>query len=90
LYEGSAEHYLVGRMPHPPEIADALRDALGLDGQGEYLLEWADGQGLTWDKTDEPDGEHWVCRLEVYNDDPREQPDWSQWTSDLVFKLSDQ
>ncbi len=37
LYEGSADHYPVGRMPYPPEIADALRDALGLDGQGEYL-----------------------------------------------------
>ena len=33
LYEGSAEHYLVGRLPYPPEIADALRDALGLDGR---------------------------------------------------------
>ena len=37
LYEGSAEHYLAGRLPYPPEIADALRDALGLDRSGDYL-----------------------------------------------------
>ena len=37
LYEGSAEYYAVGRMPYPQAIADAMRDALGLDGTGSYL-----------------------------------------------------
>ena len=37
LYAGSAEHYPVGRMPYPPELADALRDALGLAGRGRLL-----------------------------------------------------
>jgi SAM-dependent methyltransferase len=37
LYEGSAEYYAIGRMPYPQGIADALRDALGLDGTGSYL-----------------------------------------------------
>ena len=37
LYQGSAEHYLLGRMPYPAAIADVLREALGLDGRGEYL-----------------------------------------------------
>lgn len=69
----------VSHRGHPDELVDVTGS----------LLDWAAGQGLTWDKTDEPDGEHWVCRLEIYNDDPREQPDWSQWTTDLVFKLSD-
>ena len=32
LYEGSAPHYAVGRMAYPAALADALRDALGLDG----------------------------------------------------------
>jgi SAM-dependent methyltransferase len=37
LFEGTAAHYPVGRMPYPPELADALRDALGLDGTGRLL-----------------------------------------------------
>lgn len=37
LFAGTAAHYLVGRMPYPRELADALRDALGLDGTGRLL-----------------------------------------------------
>lgn len=37
LYEGSAEYYAAGRMPYPQAIADAIRDALSLDGTGSYL-----------------------------------------------------
>jgi SAM-dependent methyltransferase len=37
LYRGSAAHYRVGRMPYPAELADVVRDALGLDGRGRLL-----------------------------------------------------
>ena len=37
LYAGSAEYYARGRMPYPPALAAALRDALGLDGNGRLL-----------------------------------------------------
>jgi len=37
LYAASATHYRIGRMPYPPELAEALRDALGLDGTGRLL-----------------------------------------------------
>lgn len=37
LYAGSAAYYLRGRMPYPPELADALRNELGLDGTGRLL-----------------------------------------------------
>lgn len=37
LYAGSATHYASGRMPYPPELAGAVRDALGLDGGGRLL-----------------------------------------------------
>jgi SAM-dependent methyltransferase len=37
LYAGSAPYYVRGRMPYPPELADALRDELGLDGTGRLL-----------------------------------------------------
>jgi SAM-dependent methyltransferase len=37
LYAGSAGYYSVGRMPYPPQIAETLRDELGLDGRGRLL-----------------------------------------------------
>jgi SAM-dependent methyltransferase len=37
LYAGSAAYYARGRMPYPPELADALRDELALDGTGRLL-----------------------------------------------------
>jgi SAM-dependent methyltransferase len=37
LYRGSAGYYAVGRMPYPDAVADALREAVGLDGRGSLL-----------------------------------------------------
>jgi SAM-dependent methyltransferase len=37
LYAGSAPHYVTGRVPYPAELADAIRDELGLDGAGRLL-----------------------------------------------------
>jgi SAM-dependent methyltransferase len=37
LYAGSAPYYARGRLPYPPELADALRDELELDGTGRLL-----------------------------------------------------
>ncbi|MEV4824822.1 class I SAM-dependent methyltransferase [Micromonospora sp. NPDC049274] len=37
LFAGSARHYSVGRLPYPPELADAIRTALDLDGTGRLL-----------------------------------------------------
>ena len=37
LFSGSAPYYSHGRMPYPPELATALRDALSLDGRGRLL-----------------------------------------------------
>ncbi|GAA3381831.1 class I SAM-dependent methyltransferase [Cryptosporangium minutisporangium] len=37
LYAGSAPHYVVGRMPYPPGLAEVIGEALGLDGTGRLL-----------------------------------------------------
>ncbi|MDG4786198.1 class I SAM-dependent methyltransferase [Micromonospora sp. WMMD1102] len=37
LYAGSADHYAVGRMPYPAEVADTLAAELRLDGRGRLL-----------------------------------------------------
>ncbi|RRS00472.1 class I SAM-dependent methyltransferase [Glycomyces terrestris] len=37
LFAGAAVHYGLGRVPYPADLADAVRDALGLDGAGRLL-----------------------------------------------------
>jgi SAM-dependent methyltransferase len=37
LYAGAARYYAAGRMPYPADIADCLREELGLDGTGNLL-----------------------------------------------------
>jgi SAM-dependent methyltransferase len=37
LYAGSADHYRIGRLPYPQRLAAALREQLGLDGEGRLL-----------------------------------------------------
>lgn len=59
----------------------------GLLGATAALLEWADAQGLVWDKTDVDGAEHWACRLENYLSDPSEEPDMNEWRTELAFKL---
>ena len=59
----------------------------GLIGAVDNLLQWADSQGLEWDKSSADDGEHWRCRLEIYLTDPGEQPDATKWETQLAFRL---
>lgn len=64
----------------------------GLVNATQELLDWAAGQGLTWDVSpDEADeaGERWGCRLEIYLTDPTEEPDMNKWETRLAFRLAD-
>jgi SAM-dependent methyltransferase len=37
LYAGAAPYYAMGRLPYPPEVAQAMRAELHLDGRGRLL-----------------------------------------------------
>jgi hypothetical protein len=52
------------------------------------LLDWAAEQGLTFDMTPGDDGDRWASRLENYLTDPSQEPDMSQWVTELAFKLA--
>jgi effector-binding domain-containing protein len=65
---------------HPSEL-------YGITGT---LLDWAAGQGLTWDMSPGEEGERWGARLETYLTDPSEEPDMSKWVTELAFRLADQ
>jgi effector-binding domain-containing protein len=53
------------------------------------LLAWAEACGLAWDVSQTDAGERWGCRLESYLTNPAEQPDTSQWQTELAFRLAD-
>jgi effector-binding domain-containing protein len=53
------------------------------------LLAWADARGLAFDVSRTDAGEKWGCRLEFYLTDPAQQPDLSQWQTQLAFRLAD-
>ena len=64
---------------HPNELVGATKT----------LLDWAAGQGLTWDMSPGPDGERWGSRLEILLTDPAEEPDMNKWVTQLAFRLAD-
>ena len=64
---------------HPSELA----------GVTQTLLDWAAGEGLTWDMSPGEDGERWGSRLEIYLTDPSVEPDMSKWVTELAFRLAD-
>src|SRR6476661_445003 len=37
LFAGAAPHYVRGRLPYAPRLAEVLADTLGLDGRGRLL-----------------------------------------------------
>jgi effector-binding domain-containing protein len=63
---------------HPDRLIGTIR----------ALRQWADEQGLPFAMTNEPDGEHWRCRLEIYKTNPAEQPDMNTWETELQFLLA--
>ena len=69
----------VTHVGHPSELMEVTK----------ALLDWAAGQGLTWDMSPEADGDRWGSRLEMLLTDPAEEPDMSKWVTQLAFRLAD-
>jgi effector-binding domain-containing protein len=59
-----------------------------LMGVTSALLDWAEREGLTWDRAETESGHEWGCRLELYKTDPSEEPDSSKWETELAFRLA--
>jgi effector-binding domain-containing protein len=62
----------------------------GLLGATASLLKWAEERNLAWDVRPAPAGERWGARLEIYETDPAVEPDMSNWTTQLAFRLAGQ
>ena len=73
------EYVSVEHTGHPDSLMPATKE----------LLDWADHQGLVFDHSEQSDGDHWECRLELYLTDPAEEPNLNAWVTELAFKLAD-
>ena len=62
---------------------DRLEQVTGL------LIGWVRLTEQPLDMEEKPDGDHFTCRLEIYESDPAEEPDMNQWVTELAFKLKD-
>ena len=62
---------------------DKLEPATGM------LIGWLRLTQQPLDMEESPDGDHFACRLEIYETDPEEEPDMDKWVTELAFKLKD-
>ena len=62
---------------------DMLETVTGL------LIGWTRLTQTSLDVNELPDGDHFACRLEIYETDPEEEPDMEKWVTHLAFKLKD-
>jgi len=53
------------------------------------LIGWANLTQQKFDMEEKPDGDHFACRLEIYESDPAEVPNMEDWVTTLAFKLKD-
>lgn len=60
-----------------------------LEAVTAMLIGWLRLTEQPLDVEERADGDHFACRLELYETDPAAQPDMSQWMTELAFKLKD-
>ncbi|MEO8607705.1 MAG: GyrI-like domain-containing protein [Chloroflexota bacterium] len=53
------------------------------------LIGWAQQQGLEWDRWDDPKGDAFRSRYEIFIDGPQEDPDPTKWRTEVAIKLAD-
>lgn len=63
------------------------RDVSGIAGN-RALVEWARDNGIRWDRWDDPKGDAFRCRIEIFLTDPAEQPDRKKWETEVAIKLA--
>lgn len=72
----AGRYAMLTHVGHPSELL----------GVTKALLDWAAGQGLTWDMSPGEGGERWGSRLEIYLTDPGQEPDMSKWVTQLAAR----
>lgn len=53
------------------------------------LIDWARNSGLAFDVREAPEGDYFTARMEIYLNDPNEEPDPDKWETVVSIKLRD-
>jgi effector-binding domain-containing protein len=51
------------------------------------LIGWAREKSLKWDAVEAPAGDRYASRLEIYETDPKQEPDPARWKTEVAIKL---
>jgi effector-binding domain-containing protein len=51
------------------------------------LIEWAEQQGLKWDRWDDPNGDAFRSRYETFITDPDDEPDSAKWDTEVAIMV---
>jgi hypothetical protein len=50
------------------------------------VIGWAKENGIEWDSTSDPEGEHFASRFEIYPNGPDDEPDPQKWETEIWIK----
>lgn len=64
------------------------RNVGGITGN-KALVEWAKANGIQWDRWNDPKGDAFRARAEIFLTDPAEQPDRKKWETEVAIKMAD-
>jgi hypothetical protein len=60
----------------------------GTEGTG-VLIDWAEANGIQWDRWDDEKGDGFRARYETFLTEPDDEPDQSKWEVEVAIKLAD-
>ena len=60
----------------------------GYEGNS-VLIGWAKDKGIEWDRWDDPKGDAFRSRYEIFIDGPKDDPDPTKWDTEVAIKLAD-
>ncbi len=83
------ERIQAGVLPAGRYASVIYRNVGGITGN-RALVEWAHSNGIRWDRWDDPNGDAFRCRVEIFLTDPAEQPDRKKWETEVAILLADQ
>lgn len=87
----SSDRILFGQLPAGRYVtATHTGHFSGLYEATAKLISWLSDNDVQLDMMEHPDGDHFACRLEIYDTDPGLEPDPSKWVTRLVFKVKEQ
>jgi effector-binding domain-containing protein len=61
----------------------------GYEGN-KVLVDWAKEKGIKWDRWDDPKGDAFRSRYEIFLDGPDDDPNPANWKTEVAIKLADQ